>query len=257
MSPLIFNKCQLFYSIYWLLEDLTLLFDYHPQFNVAGIDWSLNTKATARHPIFVWVNSPSVVIYYSLFIDTVLYMHSYQWEKKLNLHVFGFVEVAENCGARAALYRDLRIPAHDDHVLQTREARTGIECLLMCTANFPSCISAYHYDEGVKMEHISTSLTFISKCCFFLFVQFRGLLLFASYQHKSESKSHCRTTLSINLCLMSLITIRPAVLCWCIIYWCKCICIREIKVGNSRERNYLFSLFIPISWINIGIYINL
>ena len=59
-----------------------------------------------------------------------------------------FIEVAENCGERAALYRDLRIPAHDDHVLQTREARTGIECLQMCTANFPSCISAYHNDEG-------------------------------------------------------------------------------------------------------------
>ena len=94
--------------------------------------------------------------------------------------VFNYIEVAENCGERAALYRDLRIPAHDEHVLQTREARTGIECLQMCTANFPSCISAYHNDEGVKIEHISTSLTFISQSCFFLFVQFRGLLLFAS-----------------------------------------------------------------------------
>ena len=135
--------------------------------------------------------------------------------------VFNYIEVAENCGERAALYRDLRIPAHDEHVLQTREARTGIECLQLCTANFPSCISAYHNDKGVKMEHIFTSLTFISQCCFFLFVQSRsnrrllhgGLLLFASHlQRKSVSNSHRLTTLSsINLCLMSWITIRPAV----------------------------------------------
>ena len=76
-------------------------------------------------------------------------MHSHKIRKKPDLQpVFNFIEVAENCGERAALYRDLRIPAHNDHVLKTREARTGIECLQMCTANFPSCISAYHNDEG-------------------------------------------------------------------------------------------------------------